>query len=61
MLGANNLVKNSDKEKWVYSGYGITFDAAGSWHFGNYLFRNVVIFVVGNIHLLMLAIARIIF
>ena len=27
---ATNIVKNSDKEKNVYSRYGITFDSAGS-------------------------------
>ena len=26
LFGANNIVKNSDKEKYVYRGYGITFD-----------------------------------
>ena len=32
-FGATNIVKNSNKEKYVYSGYGITFDSAGSWSF----------------------------
>ena len=35
--------------KWVYSGYGIAFDGAGSWNFGNGFFRNVVIFGFDNI------------
>ena len=30
LFGAANIVKNSDKEKYVYSGYWITFDSAGS-------------------------------
>ena len=30
----------------AYSGYGIAFDGAGSWNFGNNLTRNVVIFGV---------------
>ena len=30
LFGATNIVKNSDKEKFEYSGYGITFDSAGS-------------------------------
>ena len=34
LFGATNIVKNSDKKKYVYSGYGITFDSAGSWSFG---------------------------
>ena len=35
LFGATNKVKNSDKEKYIYSGYGITFDSAGSWSFDN--------------------------
>ena len=41
-------VRNSDKEKYVYSGYGITFDSAGSWSFNNDAARNVIIFGVVN-------------
>ena len=48
LSGATNVIKNSDKEKWVYSGYGITFDSAGSWNFGNEFARNTVIFAVDN-------------
>ena len=48
LFGATNSVKNSDKEKYVYSGYGITFDIAGSWSFGNDFARSVVIFGVDN-------------
>ena len=44
MLGATNIAKNTDKEKWVYSDYGIAFDGAGSQNFGNDNARNVVIF-----------------
>ena len=29
LFGATNIVKNSDKEKYVYTGYGTTFDSAG--------------------------------
>ena len=35
LFGATNIVKNIDKEKYIYSGYGITFDSAGSWSFCN--------------------------
>ena len=42
------MVKNSDKEKWMYSGYGIAFDEAASWNSGNDFARNVVIFGVDN-------------
>ena len=48
MFGATNIVKNSDKEKYIYSGYGITFGSAGSWSFDNGFARNVVIFGVDN-------------
>ena len=43
LFGATSAVKNSDKEKYVYSGYGKAFDSAGSWIFGNGFDRNVVI------------------
>ena len=46
LFGATNIVKNSDKEKHLYSGYGITFDGAGSWSFDNYFSRKVIIFGV---------------
>ena len=48
LFGATNVVKNSGKEKYVYSGFGITFDRAGSWSFGNDSARNVMIFGVDN-------------
>ena len=43
------MVKNSDKSNYRYSGYGIAFDGAGSWNFGNDRIKNVVIFGVDNI------------
>ena len=33
LLGANDVVENSDTEKWVYNGYGIISDSEGSWSF----------------------------
>ena len=41
-------IKNSDKEKWVYSDCGTTFHGAGLWKFGSDFERNVVIFGVYN-------------
>ena len=38
-----SMVKSSDKSKYVYSGYGIACDRAGSWSFDNEFGRNVVI------------------
>ena len=32
----------------MYSGYGITFDSAGSWSFDNHTARNVIIFGFDN-------------
>ena len=48
LFRATFTVKNSNKEKYVYSGYGITFDSAGSWSFGNDFARNVTILGVDN-------------
>ena len=48
LFGPTNIVKNSDKEKYIYSGYRITFDSAGSWSFDNDFARNVLIFGVNN-------------
>ena len=48
MFGAANIVKNSDKSKYVYSGYGIWFDGAVLWSFGNDFPGNFVIFSVDN-------------
>ena len=48
LFRATNIIKNSDKEKYVCSGYKITFDSAGSWSFDNDFIRNVIIFGVDN-------------
>ena len=48
LFGESSVVKNSDKEKYMYSGYGITFDSTGSWSFSNDTARNVIIFGVDN-------------
>ena len=46
LFGATSIVKNSDKEKWVYSAYGIAFDGKVEWSFVNDYARNVTIFGV---------------
>ena len=46
LFRATNILKNSDKDKWVYSGYGITFDREDWWSFGNGIARYVIIFGV---------------
>ena len=43
LFGTTNILKNSDKGKYVYNGYGIAFDGKGEWDFGNSYARNVVI------------------
>ena len=43
MYEATDIAKSSDKEKWVYSGYGIAIDGGGSRDFGNDFARNVVL------------------
>ena len=48
MFGAINIVKNSDKEKYVCSEYGIAFDRKGEWSFDKEYARNVIIFGVDN-------------
>ena len=58
LFGVTNIVKNTDKVKWVCNGYGIAFDGATSHSFDNDL---VVTFGVDNIHHLILIIAQIIF
>ena len=41
LFRATNIVKSTDKEKYVYSRYGITFDIEGSWSFDNDFARNL--------------------
>ena len=39
LFDAISIVTDSDNEKYVYSGYGITFESAGSWRFDNLRFE----------------------
>ena len=48
LFGATNILKSSDKEKRVYSGYGIIFDRAGSSNFGNDYVKDVAAFGVDD-------------
>ena len=48
LFGATSVVKSSDKEKYVHSGYGITVGSPGSWRFDNDTAGNVIIFGVDN-------------
>ena len=42
------MLKDSDKEKYVCSGYGIVFDGKSERSFNTYYARNVIIFGVEN-------------
>ena len=44
LFGAVTLTKNSDIDRYKYSGYGIKFDRHGSFSFCNGVGRNVIIF-----------------
>ena len=48
MFAATNIVKNSDKEKYVYSSYRIECDGKGEWSFGKKYAKNVIIFGIDN-------------
>ena len=48
LFEATNIVNNSEKEKYVYSGHGITFNSTDWWSFGNDTTRNVIIFGVDD-------------
>ena len=61
LFGATNMVQNSDKSKYLYSGYRTEFDGAGSWKFGNKFARNVVILLLIIVYHLMSIISKIIF
>ena len=43
-----SAVKTSDKENYIYRGYGITFGSADSWSFEDNFARNVIIFGADN-------------
>ena len=49
MFGTTTIIKINDKEKWVYSGYGIAFDGKGGalWYRYSYVI-NVVLFGVNS-------------
>ena len=44
MFGAVSLTKNTDIDKYKYSGYGIGFDRHGEFSFGNGLGKNCILF-----------------
>ena len=48
LFGATSIVRNSDKEKYLYSEYRITFDSSGWWGFIQDTARNIVMFASDN-------------
>ena len=48
LFGATSIVNNSDKENYVYSGYGIAFDGKVEWSLDNGTARNGIICGVDN-------------
>ena len=48
MFGTTHIIKHSDKETYIDSGYGIIFDGKYEWSFGNDCARNVTILGVDN-------------
>ena len=48
MFSPTSIVKNSEKEKWVYGGYGIAFEVKCKRNFSNDYDKNVIIFAVDN-------------
>ena len=48
LFGVTNILKNSDKEKYVYTGHEIAFDGKSECSFGNDLTKNVIVFGVDN-------------
>ena len=48
MFSFTNVLKDTVKENYVYSCYGIAFDGKGSWSFNDDFARNVIIFEIDN-------------
>ena len=48
LIGAISVVKNSNKENYVYNGYGITFENGALWSFDQETSRSVLILGVDN-------------
>ena len=53
LFRAFNVANNTDK-KYVYSEYGIAFDSAGSWSFGNNTAKSFLIFGADNSFLILI-------
>ena len=48
LVWGKKYCKNSDKSKYVYSGYGIAFDVVRSWSFDNDFAKSVINFDIDN-------------
>ena len=47
-MAPTNIVKNSDKENYAYSGYKNVFDSAASWNFDDDAAKNAIVFGIDN-------------
>ena len=59
MFDVTSTVKNSDKEKYVYSGYEIAFDGKGEWILAMTMLENFLVLIIVD-HLILI-ISRIVF
>ena len=48
LFGLTNIVSDNDKEKYMYSGYGIAFNGKGLWSFNDDFARNFITFGVDH-------------
>ena len=48
LFRATNIIRNSDKEKYVHTGSRKAFDGKGEWRFRNDYARNVISFGTDN-------------
>ena len=48
MFGSTNIVKDNDKEKYMYSGFGIAFHGKGSLRVNHDFGKSVTIFGIDN-------------
>ena len=58
LSGATNMLNKNDKEKYVNSGYVITFNSTDRWSFGISIDKNVLLLVLIIVHHHFLAIAK---
>ena len=48
MFATVKVTRNAIKRKFIYNGYAIAFDGAGSWSFGNEFAQSILVSSVDN-------------